>query len=348
METLNYIGSKKTLFNTILNICIENIPNLSTYKFADLFAGTGTIGFNMNKYVRKVISNDMEYYSYVINYALLKSVYSEKLQNIINNMNELEPIESLIYHNYSGERMFFTEDNAKKCDACRTYLEDISEELTNGEYMFLLASIIVSMDKVANTSCVYGAYLKKFKSSALKDLFIKPIHTNSEQTNRNVVYNETVENLISKYQFDIVYLDPPYNQRQYSSNYSPLNYIAQYDEELELTGKTGLIKNYNKSDFCSKVKVNNAFSNIFDELECKYLLLSYNNEGLLSLEDLKEMLLKRGDVTLYKIEYNKFKAQKYDGNNKVEEYLWFVKIKNDDNDDNENKYKEINYNLIKI
>jgi len=142
------------------------------------------------------------------------------------------------------------------------------------------------------------------------------------------MYNEKTEELIINKKFEIVYLDPPYNQRQYGGNYSPLNYIAHYDENIELVGKTGLIKDYNKSIFCSKTKIKNGFTKIVKDLNCEYLILSYNNEGLLSLEVLKTILLEKGDIILYKINYNKFKAQKIVKEKSVIEYIWFVDARN--------------------
>lgn len=343
METLNYIGSKKTLLNNILEVCQKNIDDMSHKNFADLFSGTGTIGYNMNKYCKKIIANDLEYYSYVINYALLKCRYSDKIRNIICDMNNLKLIDGgLIYKNFSDnencERMFFTNENAKKCDSIRTYLNKLYDEknINYAEFIFLLASIIVSIDKVANTSSVYGAYLKKYKKSALNKLLIKPIHKEQNSNIDNEVYNEQIEELVIGKTYDIVYLDPPYNHRQYGGNYSPLNYIALYDESIELTGKTGLIKNYNKSIFCSKRKVKDGFTKMIEDINCDYLILSYNNEGLLRLEDLKKILLNKGNIVLYKIKYSKFKAQKRIQGKDVIEYIWFIDTLNKNK-----KYKEI-------
>ena len=203
-----------------------------------------------------------------------------------------------------------------------------------------MASLLISIDKIANTSSVYGAYLKKYKKSSEKKLFIKPVHKIEKIKNTNDVYNEKMEEFILNKKFDIVYLDPPYNHRQYSSNYSPLNYIASYNEKIELIGKTGLIKDYNKSIFCSKVKVKDAFINMIENLNCKYIILSYNNEGLLNFDILKEFLLLKGDTILYKINYAKFKSQKTKINQTVIEYLWFV------NTLEKNKiYKEVKLNF---
>ena len=120
------------------------------------------------------------------------------------------------------------------------------------EYKFLNASLLTSIDKVANTASVYGAFLKKFKTSAKHKLELKAIHI-QETLNNNKVFNEDINSeVILEQKYDIVYLDPPYNQRQYSSNYHPLNYIAKYDNTIEVYGKTGLLKDSNKSKYCQK------------------------------------------------------------------------------------------------
>lgn len=350
MNTLNYIGSKHTLFNTLLSICKDNVPDMKNKTFMDLFSGTGTVGFNMLDNFKNCHSNDLEYYSYVINYALLKCNYTENITNIIETCNNLEMNEGLIYKNFSPtdncERMFFTNNNAKKTDAIRQYIQTqySSNLITEKEYYFLLASLLVSIDKVANTSCVYGAYLKEYKKSALKDIILNPIHTKKDIEEGNNVYNtfaETFAEPDSNY-YDVIYLDPPYNQRQYSANYSPLNYIAHYDKDIVLKGKTALIDNYNKSDFCKKTEVSKAFNKLIDGLKCNYLLISYNNEGLLSVDDFKQILLKKGSVKLYKIQYNKFKAQQSVDKKFVEEYLWVL-----DTTKTGDVIVEINVDLIK-
>ena len=302
MNSLNYIGSKKSLFKTLLQVCNENIECMEDKSFLDLFAGTGIVGFNMSFYFNSCSANDLEFYSYVINYALLICEYDKNLQIIIEKCNKLEGIEGLIFQNFtpnaSCERMFFTNENAKKADAIRKYIEDlfISSQITKNDYYFLIASLLVSIDKIANTSCVYGSYLKTFKTSALKSLILLPIHTNYVVNFANKVYNLEAEifgNPTSDY-YDVVYMDPPYNQRQYSANYSPLNYIAHYDKNIILNGKTALIANYNKSNFCKKTEVKRSFTELIEGIKCKYLIISYNNEGLMPIEKSYDLIVLGG------------------------------------------------------
>jgi len=332
MNTLNYIGCKHTLFNTLLSVFKQNIPDMENLTFLDLFAGTGTVGFNIQGYTKTCDANDLELYSYIINFALLKCNYSEELSELIKKCNELDIKEGLIYSNFSPtetcERMFFTNENAKKADAIREFIETEYKEnrININQYNFLLASLLVSIDKVANTSSVYGAYLKQYKSSALKQLVLKPIHTKININQENMVYNnlaETFSESNAKY-YDIIYMDPPYNQRQYSGNYSPLNYIAEYNKDIVLKGKTGLIENYNKSHFCKKTNIKQTFESLISGLKCKYLIISYNNEGLLTIDEFKKILIKKGAVKLYLIKYAKFKAQQNVEQKYVEEYLWVV------------------------
>jgi adenine-specific DNA-methyltransferase len=112
--------------------------------------------------------------------------------------------------------MYFTDENAKKCDAIRKKIEDWKKEekITENEYYFLLASLIESIDKVANTASVYGAFLKKFKKSALNPLILQPADFYLND-NEHKVFNEDINKLIVESSHDVVYLDPPYNHRQY-------------------------------------------------------------------------------------------------------------------------------------
>lgn len=328
MNTLNYIGCKNKLFNKLYSIFEENIPDISNKTFSDLFMGTGIVSYNMIGKCKSIYSNDLESYSYVIGNAILKCNYSNKLQTIIDKCNDLEGIEGLIYTYYSPhqdcERMFFTNFNAKKADAIRIYINELFKDnvITINEFHFLLGSLLTSIDKVANTTCVYGAYLKEFKPSSLKHMIMEPIHKNENiNIEYNVVSQDFAENL--DYKSDITYLDPPYNQRSYSSNYFVLNFITKYDESIIPKGKTGLFDK-NQSDFSKKSCVKKAFEKLFYNINSSYIILSYNNEGLLTEEELKQMLLKKGSVKLYKIKYNKYKSQKNVKLDYVYEYLWII------------------------
>jgi adenine-specific DNA-methyltransferase len=227
-------------------------------------------------------------------------------------------IEGFVYKHYSveghGERQYFSDYNAKKIDTIRTRIEVWKDKkiINDNMYYFLLASLIESADKVANTASVYGAYLKKLKKSALKDLVLVPA-TFDTIGNNHSVYNSDSNHIIKSISGDILYMDPPYNQRQYGSNYHLLNTIAKYDD-FEPKGKTGL-REYNRSSYCKKNDVAKAFEELIEHADFKYIFLSYNNEGLMSASDVKEIMKRYGDYSLETTEYQRFKADKTESRN---------------------------------
>lgn len=331
--TLNYIGSKKTLLPFLDYVICSNVEEKGT--FGDLFAGTGIVGDYFSKKGFIVTGNDKENYSYVVNHASLKSSYNRKLKKLIQSLNELKGVSGLIHKCYSpsGDRMFFTEDNAKKADVIRVKIEELKEEkeINDDEYYFLLASLLQSLDKVANTTSVYGAFLKKFKKNASEPLVITPIHK-LKNSGKNKVTRKDVLEITDK--FDAIYLDPPYVARQYGANYCPLNFLVEYDEKIELRGKTGLY-DYYKSPFASKSKAKEAFEKMFEVLtkNCSNIFLSYNNQGILTLDEMVNIMKEYGSVTTYKYSYKKYQAVKSRGGN-TEEYIHYLKC-GDENDTKE-------------
>lgn len=320
-----YIGSKKTLL-PFIEECISKHICLENKTFADLFAGTGIVGsYFKNKYNCKIISNDMERYSWFMNEALLNSSYTDNVKDIIKKLNErsynidYKKLITETYCAYNGnERNFFSTENGLFIDYCRNVIDNL--DLDKQEYIFLIASLLISLNKVANTTGVYGAYLKHIKKSAEKRLVIEPIHTNINK-NDNTIYNTDTCNL--KVKSDIVYLDPPYNTRQYSSNYFLLNYIVEYNKDIKIKGKTGIIENWNRSSFCSKSTIKQSLIDVLNNIDTTILAFSYNNEGLLSLGELINIFKSKFDkVAVYEKEYNKYKSQKNNTKESVVEYIF--------------------------
>ncbi len=321
---MNYIGSKLKLSLWIKEAIKSTCPNLEDKIFCDLFAGTGIVGRVFKSEVKKVISNDLEVYSFILNKNYIENSKKFEYQDLIDTLNKKELHEGFIYKHYSlggsGFRQYFSDLNAKKIDSMRVLIEKYKNEPKI--YYFLLASLLESADKVANSASVYGAYLKHLKKSAQKKLIIEPAIF-EESENSHEVYNEDANILIKKISGDILYLDPPYNQRQYGANYHLLNTIAIYDEFLP-KGKTGL-RDYNRSKFCKKNEVLSAFEDLIKSANFKYIFLSYNNEGLMSESDVRAIMQKYGKYELLSKEYQRFKADKCENRNhkanKTHEYL---------------------------
>lgn len=323
---MNYIGSKYSIVDFIKSSIDKTLKQNNEERtpsemvFADLFAGTGVVSGSFKELGYSIIANDIQYYSYVITKHMIENngnLDKDRCSALIEELNNIDGVEGFIYKNYSlggtkgheFERMYFSDENAKKCDAIRIKIEEWkkSDYISENEYYFLLSSLINSIDKFANTASVYGAFLKSLKKSALKPMVLTPLPIMHGAVECKV-YNEDISELIKNVKGDILYLDPPYNARQYCTNYHLLETIARYDTP-EIYGKTGL-REYSsqKSVFCNKSKVTQAFGELIKNANFKYIFLSYNNEGLMSLEEIEKIMKKYGKYHRYMQEHKRFKA----------------------------------------
>ncbi len=311
---MNYIGSKQRVKAFIKASIKETVgEDLSQKVFCDMFAGTGIIGRTFKRDVKKIISNDLEYYSFVLNKNYIENhqplAYHDRLQ-ILNN---LTPKKGFIYENYClgghGERQYFSDENGQKIDAIRQEIGKWREdgEIEEGMYFFLLASLLESADKVANTASVYGAYLKHLKKTAQQPLIVEPA-LYEENENRHEVHNEDSNTLIEQLQGDILYLDPPYNEREYGANYHLLNTIAKY-EPFTPKGITGLPE-YNRSAYTKRTKVRAEFESLIAKANFRYIFVSYNNEGMMKEAEIKAIMMKYGAYDLKSMPYKRFLADK--------------------------------------
>ena len=262
---------------------------------------------------------------------------NERYIKVCEYLSNLQGVKGFIFNNYSSagtknsefERMYFSDENALKCDAIRSKIEDWhkNNKINDKEYYFLIASLLEVVDKHANTASVYGAFLKKLKKSAQKTFELTPakLIINDQE---HIVYNSDANNLIRKINPDILYLDPPYNERQYASNYHLLETIAKYDNP-EIKGKTGLRNDRIKSLYCSKNDVYNIFEDLINKAKSKYIFVSYNNEGLLSLDDIKIIMSNKGEYGVFVKEYNRFKSDRKRNNSASStfEYLHYCIVK---------------------
>ena len=334
MLTLDYIGSKKSLLSVLASV-FNRINVTSNTVFGDLFAGTGSVShFVSKRYNANVISNDLLYFASVVNKAKLTK-YSKNDVDVINRKideyNGVRPIKGNVTKHFaplesSSSRMYFTIENAMKIDGVRTVLEKdyISKRIEYKHYVYLLAALISATDRVSNVSVVYAAYLKEFKRSALQPLHLEYLNKEDIVKRSARVYNLDAMDLTSM-TFDVVYLDPPYNSRQYGDNYHVLESIAKYDD-FNLHGVTGLPDDIKKSKFASKVQVLDEFEKLIRSIRAKAIVLSYNSEGLLSKKQIMDVLKKKGKTKVKTIKYKKFKAQQGVKEEFVYEYIFVCDI----------------------
>lgn len=352
---MNYIGSKLSLLE-FLEESINKVVNKKCDTFCDLFAGTGIVGSYFKKKGYKIIANDIQYYSYVLNrhyignhkelsfskllkkIPSLKSVEIKKRKDFVcDYLSKLKGTEGFIYKNYcfggtknkTEQRQYFSDENGMRCDAIRQKIEAWKEQdlISDDEYYFLITSLVESIDKYANTASVYGAFLKKLKKTAQNNLILKPAELIINDQDHEV-FNADISEVVGKVNGDILYLDPPYNHRQYATNYHLLETIAKYDGP-KIHGKTGLRDYYKqKSLYCSKTQVKNAFKNLVLKARAKYIFLSYNNEGLMTVDDIKEIMSLRGKYGYFTKVHSRFRADKKESRNhkanKTIEYLHYV------------------------
>ena len=341
VHRLNYIGSKYQLLEWITTH-IKTATGKSDFQntnVADLFAGTGIVSHHFRTLGASVQSNDAELYSAIITHAFTCSTYTTLCETLINALNaELaqgKTLNGFISEKYSPhgpcQRKFFTVENAQKIDYLRSRIETLKTSLSDDEYKFLLASLLLSADAVSNVPAVYGCFLHNFKSKATRPLILKPVHNNKVPPPQgSATFHADVLTLPTQLQkTDIVYLDPPYNGRQYSKNYFPLNMLALTPLEQALVpplkGKTGIPDSCFISPFCKKGDtVTGAFETLFRDLKTDWIFLSYNSESTVKKQDMLDLMNKYGAAVVVECDYKRFKSFDYNKDVAIKEYLFIL------------------------
>lgn len=325
---VQYIGSKRQLLGFIDSVVQDVIGEYRGAVVGDLFAGTGAVGSYFKEKDCRVIANDLQYYSYVINKYLIEN--SDLLDmGYLSYFNSLVGHEGLVYQNYckgsGSKRMYFSDRNGKHCDAIRVELErmKVSKEIDENTYYGYLAGLIYSINKYSNTTGVYGSYLKNLKPEAKKWFQIELMSPILGE--QGVVYNEDCNTLIERINGDILYLDPPYNERQYFSNYHVLEMIARYDKKYigENTTGVGNILEL-KSKYCSKSYVYACMEQLISDAKFPYIFISYSSDGLLTNDDFYQLGKKYICYERFEQGYRKYNSGTHNEKN-VKEYIHFIR-----------------------
>jgi adenine-specific DNA-methyltransferase len=344
---MRYIGSKNKLKEFIIDIIKEVCGGLDNKVIADLFSGTTIVAQEMKKWNSNIITNDYMNSSFVFQNAFIVTNHIPKfsmLEKVIDTpnyikvleyLNNIDGIDDFIYNNYTIEgtqgkefvRNYFSAKNARKIDSIRNQLNNwkINKLITEEEFYFLLASLLKSVAKVSNTSGTYGAFLKVDDNRKFNDLFLEELDL-IKSGNRHTAYNEDIFNLIKNVSGDILYLDPPYNNRQYPAYYHILETIALWDNPniYGLTGRRPYEKM--KSPFCFKNLAFNAFEKVICQAKFDHIFISYSTDGIVESSDMINLLSKYGDVEIYDKTHRRYKSNSFiNENKKLKELLFYVR-----------------------
>lgn len=326
---MRFIGCKTLLLDNIKEVIDAHAPEAKT--FCDIFSGTSTVARHFKQWY-EVSSNDLLYFSYCLQMATIKNdgvptfaVLFEKCGiadpfEHFNNMKtedmETLPVEKRFFQNNyapTGGRMYVTDSNALRIDFARNTVEEwkIAGYLSDLEYYYLIAGIVEGIPFVSNIAGTYGAFNKKWdiRSNKVFEVVKLPVTTNGKN---NCCYNEDGVQLLTRISGDILYIDPPYNERQYLPNYHVLETAAKYDSPV-LRGVTGQ-RPYEgqRSDFCTKSKVVTAFETLIANAQFRHIILSYNTDGIMSVEDIENVMKKYGKpetFAIHYIPYRRFKSR---------------------------------------
>ena len=318
-----YLGNKYKLLPFIKSTVEENCKDINS--IVDIFAGTGAVASAFID--KKVITNDILYSNYISHIAWFSPLpYSkEKITKLIEYYNEVNMLEENYMSMNFGDTFFSVAD----CRNIGFIREDIEDSFTLGkinerERALLITSLLYGVDKIANTCGHYDAYRKGVLLEKRLELAI-PL-PNELLNNNNLCFNADANKVIKNLNADLVYIDPPYNSRQYCDAYHLLENIARW-EKPEVYGEARKMDRTKlKSNYCT-TKATKSFENLIKNTNSRYILLSYNNmakkgndrsNAKIDDSDIIRILSRKGEVKIFTQSYKPFSAGKSDINNNEE------------------------------
>lgn len=312
-----YLGNKYKLLPFITRVVENECKNINTV--ADIFAGTGAVASAFID--KKITTNDIMYSNYICHVAWFSSEHysEEKVIKIITQYNNLKITEdNYMSDNFSNT--YFSLDDCRKIGFIR---QDIEDKFNSGvinarERALLITSLLYAMDKIANTCGHYDAYRQGVEFEKHLELYVP--QPEPDVNENNVCYNMDTNELAPEIEADLIYIDPPYNSRQYCDAYHLLENVARWEKPEVFGVARKMDRTALKSDYCTQ-KATVAFENLIDSIHAKYILLSYNNmankgndrsNAKISDDDIMKILSKKGKVKVFSEDYKAFSTGKSD------------------------------------
>ena len=299
---MRYIGNKSSILNDIYELFEEkNLLNKDLILF-DAFCGTGSVSDYFKKNFKIVINDNLNWATtYAKGKLIANNCTFEKLGvnpfSYLNNNTEIR--KGFIYKNYTpanSNRMYFSEYNGGRIDYFRSQIEHwkVNKKISQDEYLYLLSSLVESVSKVSNTAGVYGAFLKKWDARALKEIKFEAVESSNGKPISVKVFCDKIENIVQDIHCDILYLDPPYTQNQYGTQYHLLETLILYDapEVSKVTGSRPTAPM--RSDWSKDIKSHILFDKLIAKTKAKYIIFSYNTDGFMSKEYIESVLKRYG------------------------------------------------------
>jgi adenine-specific DNA-methyltransferase len=374
ISVVRYIGNKTRLLPFILS-ALDRL-GLPPGTVHDAFAGTASVGRALKGAGWRVASSDIMTYSYVLQRAYVvatraagfgrvsqhdaavrRAAKSTRFKTAVEMRGGgslasfaeyltkwLEPTSGFITESFApaGGRMYFTDSNARRIDAVRSTLHEWHEGrlIPDDMYFVLLAALIEGGDRVANTAGVYAAYMKRWQPNAVRPLNLVPEKPLARPAGCAAHLADAADTAKRIGPVDLLYVDPPYNARQYSGYYHVPELIARgwFNGRPRLGGKTGLPghdKERQQSAWCSRRAAGPSMCELLQATQARHVLVSYNTEGLLVRDELERILSEAavsGRVERFEKPYRRYRAdrdregRRYSGDS-VAELLYYARLK---------------------
>lgn len=337
-----YIGNKTRLVPMLMESFQNVVKDGST--IADIMCGTASVSEALRQHDYRVVASDMM--TFAAHHARVRLLLSEfpKFKNIeldgyfdvLNYLNRIDCAQGVFFKEYSPDgtpengsdpRKYFTGHNAGMIDAITIQLNQWQKKsvISELENSLLRHDLVLAANRVANIAGTYGHHRSKWSTASQASLEMRPASLLSGHRTDHSVHQGSAEMVAPLIKADLCYIDPPYMKRQYAANYHIIETIARGDSPTAV-GVSGLRPWRDQySDFCSKIKIRDAFRTVFNGVSCDQFMISYSEDGLLTAEQLFELFSEVGVVSLKKIPFSRFRSNVGGQGGIVMEYLFHIK-----------------------